>query len=209
MTVEKVKYIKSKGNCEVTFKEFAESYYISLDLINKYRLSKDKEITAEEFEEIISEQRVFDVKKTAFNYASFKPRSEKQLEDKLKQKEFNEDEIEIAKEFLKSFDLLDDRKFAILFVNNFLKRKSAGQRVVKMELMGKGIDEYLAEEILQDHFPHDEVEELISKAADKKMRLLSNKAIEKQKKSLTDHLLMRGFPWEKVKIEIDKRFKKD
>lgn len=197
----KIKNVKKKRYSHDCFVNFTngKSEVIAMDLALKYNLSKNRKLSENELNKILAENRKIKVKQVAYKYANYKPRTEQQIIQKLKQKEFNDTEISIAIRFLKEFNLIDDDKYAENFLNELIKRKPSGKKVIKAELRKKGIDSDLADMTLDNYFPIDEVNDMAIQAAEKKMRIIRHKPEEKQKQSLINFLQRRGFTWETIK----------
>jgi regulatory protein len=193
------------SNCKVSLSN-GEELEISIDLVNKYYLSKGKVLDDSILKNIIAEQRIYDIKKSALAYASYKPRTVKQVKTKLRDKEYNNDEIDIAIKFLFNFNLLDDEKFAFNFLKDFLVRKSAGKSKIKMELYRRGVPDYIIEDTIHNHFPENNSLDLARKSAEKKLRMLQNKPPEKQKNSLASYLQRNGYDWDIIKTILNENF---
>ena len=172
---------------------------ISTDLVLKYGLAKNVNLEDERKKEIDKEQRIIDAKQTAYNYASYKPRTITQIKEKLKLKEFSQSETELALKFLKDFNLIDDEKFAKDFINSFLKKKPSGKQRLSQELYQKGVPKDIIESSIEKHFPEEDKYELAIKACEKKLRTISNKTSDKQKTSLISYLQRQGFDWQVIK----------
>lgn len=203
-TIATILQKKKSSKCKIIFDDDT-SIECSLDLVMKYSLGKKEIIDAELETKILNEQRIFDIKQTAINYASYKPRTTYQVRKKLKEKNFNPSEIKIAIDFLKEFNLLDDKKFAQTFIKDYLQRKPCGKNKLRQELYKRGIQKDLIEESIDKFFPDNKTTDLAIKAAKKKMRSISYKPIDKQKKSLISFLQRQGFQWEIIK-EIVKSY---
>ena len=191
--------ISKSNNKAVIYFNSGEIINLNLDIILKYKLIKGKLINSDEYEQIIKEERLINAKQKAYNFVSYKRRTEKQIIDKLKKENFEPDEINGAIAFLNQFNYIDDRKFAKDYVADYLLRKSAGQAKLKLELIKKGIRKDIAEEALKNVFPEEDARELINRAIEKKMRLLSSKPKDKQKNSLIAYLQRQGFAWSLIK----------
>lgn len=198
MKVISISLLKNKRQCKVGL-DNGEQLNVSTDLALKYTLSKGRILDESTIEIINSEQRLISAKSSAYNYASYKPRTIRQVNERLKQKGFENSEITSAIEFLKQFDLLDDIKYCKSFIENTLLRKPIGKSKLFMELLKRGIDKDLATESIHQYFPENESMDLAKKSADKKMRMLRTKPIEKQKSSLIAHLQRHGFSYEIIK----------
>jgi len=180
---------------------------ISLDLVLKFQLKKNEIISDEIFEKIINEQKLIDAKQTAFNYASYAPRTKKQITEKLKSKKFSTVEIEQALIFLENFDLINDEKFAEFFIKNYFLKKKVGKLKIKNDLINKGISKEIATEAISKFFPNEKAIEFAMTVADKKMRLLKKQPQEKQKQSLYNHLINKGFTFDEIKNVMSEIFR--
>ncbi len=197
----KIISVKSKKNgqsCVVCLND-GEIFECSYDLILKYKLGNGSIMVPDLLIELKKEQRIFDAKQSAYNYVSYKPRTEKQIRQKLRDKGYEIDESGIAIEFLIKFGLVDDAKFAKQFIADFLKRKSSGKSKIMSELISKGIDKSVAQEALEEYYPHTETFEIALKATNKKLSLIRHKPKEKQKEYLIRYLQSSGFDWEIIR----------
>ena len=85
------------------------------------------------------------IKDTAFRYLESRPRTVKQMRDRLKEKGFGDEEIENTIAELIELGLLDDEEFVIAYINyGFTKGKEI--RMIRYELYSKGIDDNTVED---------------------------------------------------------------
>ena len=193
-------------NCIVSFKsENAEENQIeiSMDLVLKFQLKKDKIIGFSEFEQIISEQKLIDAKQIAFNFASFSPKTEKQIVQKLKVKGFENMEINYSIKFLKDFNLINDEEFSKKFINDYLLKNKSGKFKLLQLLINKGVSKEIAENAVNKYFPEEKSLDLAILAAEKKMKIIEKKQKEKQKQAIFNHLLSKGFSFADAKKVLD------
>ena len=203
-----VKKTKRSSDCFVNF-EHDESIVISMDLVLKYNLVKGRDIDDCEFDEIIGEQRKIDLRQSAYKYASYKPRTEKEVRDRLMQKGFSNEEAKEALQFLEKFELLDDEKYAVDFIKEKLKLKNFGEFRMKMELIKRGIHRDLAEAAVSKYYPQEDEYEIAKAAAGKKISQIMRKPEEKRWNSLSGYLQRQGFGWDIIKKICDDYLKKD
>jgi len=196
---------KNSSKCKIFFND-ESSIECSLDLIIKYNLGKNSIINDKLENAILKEQNIFDIKQTALNYASYKPRTNFQVKNKLKEKGFNSSEIQIAIDFLTEFNLLNDEKYAKIFIKDYLLKKPCGKNKLKQELYKRGISKNLIEDSVNKYFPDNKTMDLAKKASEKKLRTISYKPIDKQKKSLISFLQRQGFNWNIIKEMLDSYF---
>src|SRR5215208_3659752 len=74
----------------------------------------------------------------AAGFLSYRPRSEREVRDRLKKREFPEPTIERVIERLKSLKLLDDDAFARYWVEQRQSHRPRGGRLLSLELRRKG-----------------------------------------------------------------------
>ena len=210
-SILKIKNVSKKNNSQDCFVNFTNgnSEVLSLDLVMKYNLTKDKQIANTKLERIISENRIIIVKKAAYNYANYKPRTIAQVKLRLKQKDFTSIEINTALDFLEEFNLVDDRKYAEMFLEEIIKKKPSGKAVIIAELRKKGIDNDIATETISRLFSDDELPDMAYQAAEKKMRMLRHKPLEKQKSSMIVFLQRKGFDWDTINQTLPRFFKEE
>lgn len=103
----------------------------------------------------------------ALHYLKFRPRSVFEIEQKLKSKKISEEEIAKVISVLKKQELLNDNKFATMWVRDRNLLKPSGSYLLRLELRRLGISQEIIEEVLmaQDDEP------LALKALESKSRL--------------------------------------
>lgn len=208
LVIEKISAKPHTQSCIVLFTN-GEEIECSRDLIIKHALAAKMVMTPELQTTILQEQEVFNVKQAALSYASYKPRTVKQISEKLRSKKFSDEMIRIGLDFLANFDLVDDNRYAESFIKEYIERKPTSKFRVLQELTAKGIDRELAENAVNDFYPEHRALEFARKTAEKKLRLISNKPLDKQKSSLITYLQRQGFKWEVISNIIHDIFVKD
>lgn len=74
-------------------------------------------------------------------------RTEKELREKLREKEFSPQAIEAAVRYVSSFGYLDDRRYAEVYLHS--RKGKAGRRVIARELREKGVRGEWIDEVLE------------------------------------------------------------
>ena len=144
---------------------------------------------------------------------SFRPRSIKEISDKLKQysskKKISEETIDQVINYLKDQKFLNDEEFVQWW---FTQRKSfrpKGFQLIKLELMRKGIDKELIERFFADSKNKGEDEFFSAmRVIEKKINLLKNLHKEEKKAKIIRLLATRGFSWEVIYHVIDEVLEK-
>ncbi len=206
--MHKVYSIKKKRYSKKYFVNFVDfthdSIELGLDVIMKFNITKDLEIEDDVIEEAISEQSVKDAKLAAYNYVSYKPRSEFEVREKLRTKDYSQDNIDLAILFLYEFKLLDDEQFAQSYIEGYIRNKPSGKYKLIHELNKRGVEESLISKSIDKYYPDENALELALLAAKKHLKKVAYKPKEKQKKLTTDFLSRRGFDWDIINKAIDK-----
>ena len=137
-------------------------------------------------------------KEKALKLLAVRPRSEKELRQKLLQKGFTGKIVFEVISDLKKVDLINDEKFAESWAFSRLANKPMGRFLLKQELFRKGIKKELIEEVIKKSFEDEKEIELAKKLLDKRKKLFQNLEDRKVQKKLSDFLLRRGFSYEIV-----------
>ncbi len=207
MIISQITKAKIKGKCFINYENSEEWLLLDIDVILKYGLKKGFDLTQELHLNVKAEQDLINAKKLAYSYATYKPRSEKQIEKRLKEKGFSGELIDICINFLKEFNLIDDNRFAYDFAKMYLQKKPSGAARLRQELKSKGINEYLILDVVSQFTDSEQQLELAEKATLKKLRMVKTKPIDKQKNSLIQFLQRQGFAWDIISKIIETNFK--
>lgn len=144
----------------------------------------------------------------AANFLSYRPRSEKEIRDKLHQKKAPTEIIEKVISIMKQQKFINDEEFARMWVSHRSKISPKSKRVLKLELLQKGVDPELIEQALagDEDEPVNDVEQAKKLAQN---RLPRYKGLTKQEvyQKLGGFLARRGFNWDTIKEAIDAALK--
>lgn len=126
----------------------------------------------------------------ALHFLSFRPRSEKEVEQRLLKEDYTENVISATIDRLKEQHFLSDPQFAALWVENRTAFRPRSQRMLAMELRQKGIAEEVISSALEQT---DEDEVLAYQAAQRYVRRLKGLEWQVFRQRLTGYLGRRGF----------------
>lgn len=128
----------------------------------------------------------------AFLLLKFRLRSERELSQRLKRKQFDQKTIAKTITFLKEKKFIDDKLFAQEWVNSRIKRP-LGLRRLRQELKLKGISEDIIEYQLNKIKKDYPEKEIVSEIARTKLKKLTGIDPEKAKRRTFAYLFRRGF----------------
>lgn len=192
MKILKIHKSRYSGKCFL-YTDTGQKLDLDLDLLVKYGITKGSEINQALEEKLFLENRLMQVKAAAYRYASRSLKSRQQVIDNLRKKQFNDDEIENALNFLEKYNLINDEKFAREFAHLLKKRKACGRLKIKNELLKKGVDFYTAERVSSEFADKELDLKNAIKLSHKKLKSIKTRPIPNQKKALARHLSYRGF----------------
>jgi regulatory protein len=168
------------------------AFACSAELIYTHSLCKGKIIDMSYLKEIIFEDNCIKCKGSALRIIERTYKTEKQIRDKLSEKEYDEKVINKTLEFLKQYKFVDDERFLEAYIKD--KLKSQGKNKIKYALINKGISEELIERKLINIDKSSEQDRAL-KLAEKKLEVLMKNESDARKiyKKLGDYLVRNGY----------------
>lgn len=132
----------------------------------------------------------------ALELLSFRPRSESELETRLRRADHAPDAITDALARCRDLGYLDDRAFALSHVRDRLRLNPRGRRALRSELYRKGVDRDVAEEAIEEAFDEAGIDErgLARELAAKRAGALDRLDPVAARRRLSGYLARRGFP---------------
>ncbi len=140
----------------------------------------------------------------AYLLLSYRKRTAKEIFSRLILKNYSDNIADIVVRDLQDSGYINDKKFAVWWIDFRCRERPKGKIALKSELLSKGIEIDIIESALHE-MPYDEVE-LAWKACQSALssyRLLSTKTAQRRLAAL---LSGRGFSVETVEVVIDKFF---
>lgn len=185
---------------------------LSLNSVAKFNLYIGKELSGEEYGEILHHDLTERVFNRAVTYISKAVRSEKQIRTYLTNllfkkrgvwfdeldKDSGNEVVDFIIEKLKSYSYINDEEFAEQFVLSRMKSKPRGKYILVSELISKGVSKDIAEE---------KVNELVADEYSILQRVYEKKygesKISKEDRKKIDFLLRKGFNWDLIEKFIN------
>jgi len=145
-------------------------------------------------------QRTF---QRAIKLLSAKSRSVAELRELLlKRRGATKANVEEVIDRLREYGYLDDERFAFGYASLRVQQRPVGRQRLKRDLALKKVDQAVADEALSRVFAEVSEEDLIDHAIEKRMRIRGRPKNRAQAKSLFDHLMRQGFPFELVAQKV-------
>jgi regulatory protein len=110
---------------------------------------------------------------------------------------------------LREYGYLDDERYALTYAASKVRQQPIGRRRLELSLARKKVDRAVADEALDQVFAETSEEDLIDRAIEKRVRLRGRPKTRAEAKSLFDHLVRQGFPFELVADKVRAAAKTD
>jgi regulatory protein len=131
-----------------------------------------------------------------------KPRSVAELRERLLERCSDEPTVETVITRLREYGYLDDERYALSYAASQVRQQPIGRRRLQQSLVLKKVDRTVADEALDQVFAETSEDQLIDRAIEKRVRLRGRPKTRAEAKSLFDHLLRQGFPFELVSEKV-------
>jgi regulatory protein len=131
-----------------------------------------------------------------------KPRSIAELRERLAERCSSKAVVETVIARLREYGYLDDQRYALGYASSKVRQQPIGRRRLELSLARKKVDRAVADEALDQVFGETPEEELLDRAIEKRVRLRGRPKTRAEAKSLFDHLLRQGFPFELVSQKV-------
>jgi regulatory protein len=136
-------------------------------------------------------------KAAAYRFLSYRSRSRKETEKKLREKKFSIEIIKKTIDFLEDNKYINDREFTVNWIRYKMENRPLGRASLEYELRKKGISTDLIEESLCEIYGDEFDEyEIAVKMAERKLVSL------KDKRKLFGYLQRKGFSYDTIERVI-------
>lgn len=160
-----------------------------------FQLKANQQINEKKLRELKEAQSKSKSYNFAIRYLALRPRSIKEVRDYLVvRKGFPENDVKTAIDRLLSENYLDDNDFAQMWVRNRMLLSPKSERVLRLELIKKGIDNAIIDSVLSEM---DEADKLKALEGIILKKVRTSKYADKQK--LTEYLSRQGYNYGLIK----------
>ncbi len=150
---------------------------------------------------------------SALRLLNYRERSVKELIDRLAAKRFSPEVISAIVEKLRKLELLDDEKFARLWVRSRWQFKPRSAWLIARELKEKGIEAGVVRNVIAQEMPPEREKTAARELAERRMHYYRNEEPAAARRKLFAYLARRGFPpdliWEcvnEVLLQADEQY---
>ncbi|WP_217594590.1 regulatory protein RecX [Cohnella sp. GbtcB17] len=173
----------------------AEQALISVheDTLVAWRLLKDRRLSPEEWEMLRKEQEKEEAYRSALYMLDFKARTQTELRRGLARKGYAAEAIDGCLERLNRQGYINDAMFAQRFAEQRVTGQKKGSRLVRQELMQRGVDKREIDEAIKGLDEEAERSSALALAV-KRWPSIKGKSERERQMKLMNMLLRRGFP---------------
>ena len=168
---------------------------IPAELVYLEHLKTGLEIDEKDLKKIIFENEKSKAMSRVTKYIGSSLKTQKQIRDYLRKKEYSDDTIEFVMSKLVEYNYIDDQKYAQAYVLTYGKKY--GKLKLKSQLKVKGVSEEIIECVLEDN-KVDSIESVASKYL--KNKVMSYEVCQK----LFRFLYSRGYEFDEINSYINK-----
>lgn len=200
MLITKILKSRAQRQGYAIYVDEAFAFTVSEAVLVKFGLYTGQRIDDKTVELVASAEAFDRAARIAINFISYRPRSTKEIINKLLSKGYSTELAQKVTEHLISLNMLNDVEFARMFVRDKLRGKPMGKSMMRRKLLEKGITPQTIERVLREFISEEDEQEAAKKLVERKLRH-SNERFAKldllrQRKRLVDYLLSRGFSTE-------------
>jgi regulatory protein len=181
---------KGRGKRVSVFLDGKLAFTLEAEVALKEGLQTEQELSDSQVEALVKSDNFHRCLNAANHYLSYRPRSESELRERLRRRNFNGDNIEAVIERLKERGLVDDKAFAQFWRDNRQSFSPRSQWLTKLELKRKGVPDDLVAEVVGDGIDDDNS---AYQAALSKARSLPLSDYQSFRRRLGEFLKRRGY----------------
>jgi regulatory protein len=186
---------------------------ISKETLLKAGLRVGDEITQAVIQRLQETEGLSAAKNAALRFIAYRPRTVREVRDKLREKEFSDEEISRVIEDLTRAKLLNDREFARMFVRDAVSSRPVGKLLLRRKMLLLGLERQLVDEVLAEELEDVDLEQSAREAAEKFVKrsrtVRGREETLKLRNRLAAFLGRRGFGWDIIQPVIQKVLKEN
>lgn len=139
----------------------------------------------------------------AYRLIDYRPRSEKELQSRLREKDFSQQIIDKVTSSFKEEGLIDDQRFARLWARMRSQTSPRGPSFIRMELLSKEVDKDIVEQAIKELKKDFDEEKIARELLKRRLRSVAGPDKRKIRMRLFGYLKRRGFSSEIIYKLLD------
>jgi regulatory protein len=167
--------------------------------VAQFGIVPDKEFSEEEFLEILKQDQLRQAKDQAMRFLALRQHSRSELIRKMRERGYRSETINPALDELEKLDLVNDKDFAKIFIQNEIRLRPVGRMLLRQKLLERGIPADIFEPLLKTLYPAEQELQAAWQLSEKFQRTHSEENKRKLKEKLVRFLQGKGFTWEQIR----------
>lgn len=206
--MQNLKIIKIQGqvrrpNRKTIFLDNGDVFGITEDVLISNNLVEGQTISETEIEKIKFDESNNKALNAAYRLLSYRMRSESEMKNRLKQKDYDKNIITAVIEYLKTINYLNDEEFAIAFARDKINSKQIGPIALRQEFIQHYLSKELIDETINKVYEEFPVSELILRNIKKSMRDQKWQNDPQKTQRVIAMLKRKGFSWDDITTLIE------
>jgi regulatory protein len=178
--------------------EFAFS--LDNEVVARQKLKIGRQLSPDEIKKLVEADHYQLCLNSAFQFLSYRPRSEAETSERLVQKGYQEREIEKVMLHLRRLNLINDTAFAEFWKENRNSFKPRSQRAVSLELRQKGVEAEVIQQVVGDI----DDSENAYRVATARVRNIKTNDFQVFRQKLGGYLQRRGFNYGVINSTVNR-----
>ena len=204
-TITKISFQKKKTDRRSVFINNEYAFSVSEQTFLLFPLHVDQLLTENQVSVIKNHEEYEKARDLALRYLAIRMRSEYELANYLRKKEFDGQVILRATRYCQERGYLDDTKYAEMLTRDMININQYGTKKMYTVLRKRGISSEIITPVLRDQVDQAEQLEVAQKLAQKKMKTIRD--VSKAKEKIFRYLNQRGFNYSIVAEVVNRLFK--
>ena len=176
------------------------AFSLEAEVVVKEGLKVEQELSASQVEALAGSDHFHRCLNAACHYLSYRPRSESEIRERLRQRGFNSDSVEAVIARLKEQGAVDDMAFAQFWKDNRESFSPRSQWLTKLELRRKGVADDIIDQVVAGVDDNNSAYQ----AAMGKARSLLRSDYQGFRRRLGEYLKRRGFGYEVIRRTVER-----
>lgn len=184
---------------------FVDSEFVAacpIDVALSLDLRKGLELTDDLLAQLKKEDRRIVLRQKAYSFATYKPRTQKQVLTFLNAKEATQEEADDVMKWLVEFRVVNDSQYAERYIVAALEQKPVSRIKARQTLIRKGVPEDIVDLALEKLYSEDDALTSARRVAQKKARIIRASTEQEREQKLVRFLIYRGYPWDVVRTVL-------
>lgn len=207
MKITRIERQKRRQNFYSIFLDGKYAFRLHKDVLSELRWKIGQEVDQQEIKRVTRLEQIKEARDYAFLLLSYRARSCQEITERLLRKKYERKIISEVVEELKRLHYLDDRAFALEWVEMRLREKR-GKRLIRQELLKKGVEKEVIDDSITESLEKiaTNEDELAWQAIERKIPRYQKLEKMKAYRRIKDFLIRRGFSIETTENTLNKFF---